>query len=73
MEHTTNTSAKKLPLYRSLSVQVITAVIIGVLLGYFYPAIGESMKPLGDDATPAASPEATASRRTPISPCAGRR
>ncbi|ADU38036.1 aerobic C4-dicarboxylate transport protein [Variovorax boronicumulans] len=48
MEHTTNTSAKKLPLYRSLYVQVITAVIIGVLLGYFYPAIGESMKPLGD-------------------------
>jgi aerobic C4-dicarboxylate transport protein len=27
---------------------VITAVIIGVLLGHFYPAIGESMKPLGD-------------------------
>jgi hypothetical protein len=37
MEHTTNTPAKKLPLYRSLYVQVITAVIIGVLLGYFYP------------------------------------
>ncbi|MDH6165416.1 aerobic C4-dicarboxylate transport protein [Variovorax boronicumulans] len=48
MEHTTNTPAKKLPLYRSLYVQVITAVVIGVLLGYFYPAIGESMKPLGD-------------------------
>ncbi|KIQ32149.1 C4-dicarboxylate transporter [Variovorax paradoxus] len=48
MEHTTNTPAKKLPLYRSLYVQVITAVIIGVLLGYFYPSVGESMKPLGD-------------------------
>ncbi|AMM23116.1 dicarboxylate/amino acid:cation symporter [Variovorax sp. PAMC 28711] len=44
----TTTSAKKLPLYRSLYVQVITAVIIGVLLGHFYPAVGESMKPLGD-------------------------
>ncbi len=44
----TTTPAKKLPLYRSLYVQVITAVIIGVLLGHFYPAVGESMKPLGD-------------------------
>ncbi|MCR6480447.1 dicarboxylate/amino acid:cation symporter [Variovorax sp. ZS18.2.2] len=48
MEPTTNTPVKKLPLYRSLYVQVITAVIIGVLLGYFYPSVGESMKPLGD-------------------------
>ncbi|RQO44192.1 C4-dicarboxylate transporter DctA [Variovorax sp. KBW07] len=48
MENTTSTPAKKLPLYRSLYVQVITAVIIGVLLGYFYPSVGESMKPLGD-------------------------
>ncbi|MBS0428871.1 MAG: dicarboxylate/amino acid:cation symporter [Proteobacteria bacterium] len=38
----------KQPLYRSLYVQVICAVIIGVLLGYFYPALGEKMKPLGD-------------------------
>jgi aerobic C4-dicarboxylate transport protein len=29
-------------------VQVITAVIIGVLLGHFYPTVGEAMKPLGD-------------------------
>lgn len=35
-------------LYRSLYVQVITAVIIGVLLGHFYPSLGEAMKPLGD-------------------------
>ncbi|CAA2106585.1 dicarboxylate/amino acid:cation symporter [Variovorax paradoxus] len=48
MEHTTSTPARKLPLYRSLYVQVITAVIIGVLLGHFYPAAGEAMKPLGD-------------------------
>ncbi|MGR4871868.1 dicarboxylate/amino acid:cation symporter [Variovorax sp. LARHSF232] len=38
----------KLPLYRSLYVQVITAVVIGVLLGHFMPSLGESMKPLGD-------------------------
>src|SRR5215208_7003174 len=39
---------RKLPLYRSLYAQVITAVIIGVLLGHFYPALGAEMKPLGD-------------------------
>ncbi|MDN6884286.1 dicarboxylate/amino acid:cation symporter [Variovorax sp. CAN2819] len=48
MESTTSTSARKLPLYRSLYLQVITAVVIGVLLGHFYPAAGEAMKPLGD-------------------------
>jgi aerobic C4-dicarboxylate transport protein len=48
MENTTSTPARKLPIYRSLYVQVITAVIIGVLLGHFYPAAGEAMKPLGD-------------------------
>jgi aerobic C4-dicarboxylate transport protein len=39
---------RKLPLYRSLYAQVIMAVIIGILLGYFYPALGAEMKPLGD-------------------------
>ncbi|MBN8751395.1 MAG: cation:dicarboxylase symporter family transporter, partial [Variovorax sp.] len=38
----------KQPLYRSLYVQVICAVIVGVLLGYFHPSLGEQMKPLGD-------------------------
>ena len=45
---TTPVAGKKLPLYRSLYVQVITAVVIGVLLGHFYPHLGEAMKPLGD-------------------------
>jgi aerobic C4-dicarboxylate transport protein len=36
------------PLYKSLYFQVITAIIIGVLLGNFYPQTGEAMKPLGD-------------------------
>ena len=36
------------PLYKSLYVQVITAIVIGVLLGHFYPSTGEAMKPLGD-------------------------
>ena len=36
------------PLYRSLYVQVIAAIVIGVLLGHFYPDSGAAMKPLGD-------------------------
>jgi len=36
------------PLYKSLYAQVITAIVIGVLLGHFYPESGAAMKPLGD-------------------------
>ena len=42
------TTQPKLPLYRSLYVQVVCAVIAGVALGYFYPSLGADMKPLGD-------------------------
>ena len=38
----------KKPLYQSLYFQVVTAIIIGVLLGHFYPQTGAAMKPLGD-------------------------
>jgi aerobic C4-dicarboxylate transport protein len=36
------------PIYRSLYFQVIVAIIIGVLLGHFFPEWGTKMKPLGD-------------------------
>ncbi|MDP9109490.1 MAG: dicarboxylate/amino acid:cation symporter [Pseudomonadota bacterium] len=36
------------PFYRSLYLQVLTAIVIGILLGYFYPDTGAAMKPLGD-------------------------
>ena len=36
------------PFYKSLYFQVITAIVIGVLLGHFYPQAGAAMKPLGD-------------------------
>ncbi len=39
--------AKK-AIYKSLYFQVIVAIIIGVLLGHFYPETGAAMKPLGD-------------------------
>ncbi|MEN3366515.1 MAG: aerobic C4-dicarboxylate transport protein [Burkholderiales bacterium] len=36
------------PIYKSLYVQVLTAIVLGVLLGHFYPSLGAEMKPLGD-------------------------
>ncbi|HJY78841.1 MAG TPA: dicarboxylate/amino acid:cation symporter [Burkholderiales bacterium] len=38
----------KKPLYKSLYFQVVAAIVIGILLGYFYPETGTAMKPLGD-------------------------
>src|SRR5512140_1076288 len=40
--------ASRKPFYTSLYLQVITAIVIGVLLGHFFPQTGEAMKPLGD-------------------------
>src|SRR4051812_26801253 len=34
--------------YQHLYVQVLCAIVIGVLLGHFYPTLGAQMKPLGD-------------------------
>src|SRR5881227_4273109 len=48
METTMTPETVKRPLYRSLYFQVVTAILIGVVLGYFYPQAGEAMKPLGD-------------------------
>jgi len=36
------------PFYKSLYVQVLAAIAIGVALGHFYPETGAAMKPLGD-------------------------
>ncbi len=35
-------------IYRSLYFQLLTAIVIGVLLGHFYPSAGAAMKPFGD-------------------------
>ncbi|KOF52267.1 C4-dicarboxylate transporter [Achromobacter sp. DMS1] len=40
--------ARKLKLYQILYVQVLFAIVVGMLLGYFKPDLGEAMKPLGD-------------------------
>ncbi|MBZ9708275.1 dicarboxylate/amino acid:cation symporter [Mesorhizobium sp. ESP7-2] len=41
-------AAQRKPLYAQLYVQVLVAITVGILLGHYYPSIGESMKPLGD-------------------------
>jgi aerobic C4-dicarboxylate transport protein len=47
--HMTSTKVtKKRPFYKSLYIQVLFAVALGVVLGNFYPQIGADMKPLGD-------------------------
>ena len=44
----TTTTALRKPLYKHLYTQVLIAIAFGILLGYFYPQLGEQMKPLGD-------------------------
>ncbi|MDO4263687.1 MAG: dicarboxylate/amino acid:cation symporter [Deinococcus sp.] len=35
-------------IFRSLYVQVIVAIVLGILVGFAFPSFGESLKPLGD-------------------------
>jgi aerobic C4-dicarboxylate transport protein len=39
---------KKKPFYKVLYVQVLFAIVLGVLVGVFYPKLGVDLKPLGD-------------------------
>ncbi len=39
---------KSRPFYKNLTVQVLTAIIIGILLGEFDPELAKQLKPLGD-------------------------
>src|SRR2546423_2112895 len=41
-------NAMKKPLYKHLYAQVLFALVCGIILGHFWPATGEAMKPLGD-------------------------
>ncbi|ADM96332.1 dicarboxylate/amino acid:cation symporter [Dickeya dadantii] len=38
----------KKSIFKSLYFQVLAAITIGILLGHFYPALGQQMQPLGD-------------------------
>lgn len=39
---------RHVPLYRQLYFQVVVAIFVGAVLGYFEPTFAESLKPLGD-------------------------
>jgi aerobic C4-dicarboxylate transport protein len=42
------TPPTRTPLYAQLYFQVLTAIVVGVLLGFLHPDLGAQMKPLGD-------------------------
>lgn len=48
MQINNNIDNAKKPFYSSLYFQVILAIIAGGLIGYFFPEVGKSLKPLGD-------------------------
>jgi aerobic C4-dicarboxylate transport protein len=39
---------KRRPWYAILYIQVLIAIVLGILIGHFYPATGTALKPLGD-------------------------
>jgi aerobic C4-dicarboxylate transport protein len=45
---TAGVPAARRPLYMHLYVQVLTAIVLGGLVGHFWPSFGEALKPLGD-------------------------
>ncbi len=48
MSATTPAAKQRTPFWQDLFFQVVAAAIIGALLGIFFPAFAESLKPLGD-------------------------
>jgi aerobic C4-dicarboxylate transport protein len=48
VDEITEAAPRRKPFYHHLYVQVLTAIILGVILGHFSPGLGEQMKPLGD-------------------------
>ena len=41
-------TSQQRPWYRVLYIQVLIAVVIGILIGWFFPDVGKALKPLGD-------------------------
>jgi aerobic C4-dicarboxylate transport protein len=46
--HDPKIPARRKPLYTVLYLQVLVAILIGIMLGYFAPQTGAAMRPLGD-------------------------
>jgi aerobic C4-dicarboxylate transport protein len=42
------TVAAKKPLYKSLFFQLLVAVLLGIVIGHFWPNLGSTLRPLGD-------------------------
>jgi aerobic C4-dicarboxylate transport protein len=45
---TTGPAARRRPWYKILYIQVLIAIVLGVLIGRFFPDLGKELKPLGD-------------------------
>ncbi|CAN5121562.1 dicarboxylate/amino acid:cation symporter [soil metagenome] len=45
---TVETARQARPFYTHLYFQVVTAIVLGALIGHFWPEFGKSLKPLGD-------------------------
>ena len=48
LEGTGQAPAGPKPLYAQLYVQVLAAILLGVIIGHYWPETGEALKPLGD-------------------------
>jgi aerobic C4-dicarboxylate transport protein len=46
--HTAGEAPAPKPFYRQLYFQVLTAIVLGITVGHFWPEIGAGLKPLGD-------------------------
>ncbi|WP_205598014.1 dicarboxylate/amino acid:cation symporter [Caulobacter sp. 17J65-9] len=47
-DHAAEVAPRRKGLHRHLYVQVLVAIALGALVGHYYPAFGEALKPLGD-------------------------
>lgn len=45
---TADTVPAKKPLYKSLFFQLLVAVLLGIVIGHFWPNLGSTLRPLGD-------------------------
>src|ERR1700754_4969417 len=45
---TVRPAARHQPWYKILYIQVLIAIALGVLVGYYFPDLGKELKPLGD-------------------------
>ncbi|WP_111891654.1 dicarboxylate/amino acid:cation symporter [Acinetobacter sp. MB5] len=46
--HQTKAPGAKPKFHQILYVQVIFAIVVGIVIGHFFPSVGQSLKPLGD-------------------------